>query len=105
MSYWMYALREDGSVIEHKGDSGPISAAHEVDALTNKFTGVVKQQAEPEVGCCMQVGSFYARSYSAQDWWMTTPVTEIVSRIALPDSSLVVIFKTKNSTYKWRYHG
>ena len=102
MAYWMYALREDGSVINHKGDSGPMSIAHQVDLENNKFTGFVKERAEPEVGCCMQVGSHYSRSYEAQDWWMTTPVTEIVSRDVEEDGTVTVVFKTKNSTYKWR---
>lgn len=101
MAYWMYALNPDGSVNSYKGDSGPMSNAHRVSE-DGKTLESVKHQAEPEVGHCMQVGSPYSRSYSGRDWWMTTPVTEIVSRIVLPDSSVQVIFKTKNSTYKWR---
>ena len=100
MAYWMYALLDDGSVNENKGDSGPISVAHQVK--NDKLTGFTKQHAEPELGCCMQVGSPYARSYSAQDWWMTTPVTEIVSRTVDNDGTITVVFKTKNSTYEWR---
>jgi hypothetical protein len=103
MAYWMYALQEDGSYIEGKGDSGPMSVALQTDLTTNKFTGFVKYNAEPEVGCCMKVGSPYSRSYSSQDWWMTTPVTEIVSREELEDGTVIVVFKTKNSTYKWSH--
>jgi len=100
MTYWMYALNEDGGVIGSKGDSGPMSNALQVDPLTKKLTGFTKSNSEPELGCCMQVGSYYSRSYSRQDWWMTTPVTEIVSRIE-SEGKIEVVFKTRNSTYKW----
>jgi hypothetical protein len=100
MAYWMYALRENGSYIEGKGDAGPMSAAHKVSKDGKSFVGV-KYNAEPEVGCCMQVGTPFARSFSSQDWWMTTPVTEIVSRDVAEDGTVTVVFKTKNSTYKW----
>jgi hypothetical protein len=102
MAYWMYALREDGSYVEGKGDAGPLSAAHKVSEDGKELVGV-KYNAEPEVGCCMQVGSPYARSFSSRDWWMTTPVTEIVSREEEEDGTVTVVFKTKNSTYKWSH--
>jgi hypothetical protein len=51
----------------------------------------------------MQVGTPYARSFSSRDWWMTTPVTEIVSREEEQDGTVTVVFKTKNSTYKWSH--
>jgi hypothetical protein len=102
MAYWMYALNPDGSYIEHKGDSGPMSAAHKVSEDGVSLVGV-KYNAEPEVGCCMQVGTPYARSFSSRDWWMTTPVTEIVSREEEQYGTVIVVFKTKNSTYKWSH--
>jgi hypothetical protein len=101
MAYWMYAIDSAGNTIELKGDSGGMSTAHKVSQDGRRFEER-KDYAEPEVGYCMQVGSHYARSYSAQDWWMTTPVTEIVSRSVLEDGRTEVVFKTKNSTYKWR---
>jgi hypothetical protein len=101
MSYWMYAIDELGRVIELKGDSGTMSIALKVSEDGRSFIDQ-KDHAEPEVGHCMQVGSHYARSYSAQDWWMTTPVTEIVSKSKLKDGRTEVVFKTKNSTYLWR---
>lgn len=50
----------------------------------------------PTVGCSMRVGSITARSYSDRDWWMTTPVLEI-----LEETKDRVKFRTKNSTYIW----
>jgi len=46
------------------------------------------------IGCAVKCGSFYARSYEAQDWWMTTPVTEFVKH-----GEDFVEFKTGNSYY------
>ena len=33
---------------------------------------------QPIVGCALLVGSITARSYSDQDYWLTTPITEII---------------------------
>ena len=51
----------------------------------------------PIVGCHMLVGSITARSYSNRDYWVTTPVLEI-----LEETEDKVKFKTKNSIYEWR---
>jgi len=59
------------------------------------FNSVVSNR--PTVGCSMLVGSVTARSYSEQDYWLTTPVTEI-----LEESEDYVKFKTGNSIYEWR---
>ena len=51
----------------------------------------------PTMGCSMLVGSVTARSYSNQDYWLTTEVSEI-----LEDTEDMVRFKTVNgSTYEW----
>lgn len=50
----------------------------------------------PMVGCSMLVGSTTARSYSAQDYWLTTVVTEI-----LEEREDYVKFRTLNSIYEW----
>ena len=50
---------------------------------------------KPTIGCSMLVGSVTARSYSNQDWWMTTPVTKI-----LEETDKYILFETENSTYK-----
>lgn len=115
MSYWMYAVDSNGKTIEYKGDSGPLSAAIEVmDRTVAEEQGlkyretrnpdrvaVYHYNSKPRIGCMMQVGSPYARSYSAQDYWTTTPVTEIIEERQDPDGTEHVIFKTQNSTYHW----
>lgn len=78
-------------VHDHAGDNGGLSQA--IDSEGN----VVGDR--PTIGCCMKVGSLYARTYSTQDWWMTTPVTSIIV-----SSDDYVVFKTKSgSTYEWSY--
>jgi len=50
---------------------------------------------EPIVGCSLLVGSITARSYSNQDYWLTTEITEILEK-----TDKYVKFKTLNSIYK-----
>ncbi len=50
----------------------------------------------PTIGCSMMVGSVTARTYSDTDYWLTTPVTEI-----LEEREDYVRFKTGNSEYEW----
>jgi len=50
---------------------------------------------EPIVGCALLVGSVTARSYSDQDYWLTTPITEIVE-----ETNEHILFNTGNSKYK-----
>lgn len=68
-----------------------------VDAIAWNEDGTYKEIAghEPIVGCSLMVGSITARSYSNQDYWLTTPVTKIVKK-----TKKYVIFETENSTYK-----
>ena len=68
-----------------------------VDAIKWSDDGKIKEIIghEPIVGCSLMVGSVNARSYSDQDYWLTTEVTEIVEK-----TEDYIIFKTKNSTYK-----
>jgi hypothetical protein len=63
------------------------------------FTDVAfEHNARPRVGVAMRVGSVYARTYSAQDWWQTTVIQEIVS-----ESENEVVFRTRSgSTYTWK---
>jgi len=49
---------------------------------------------EPMIGCCLKVGTATAGMFSSRDWWMTTPITEIIS-----ETDKEIRFKTKNSTY------
>jgi hypothetical protein len=48
----------------------------------------------------MLVGSMNARSYSGQDYWLTTPITKILEEINSDDVHYVR-FKTGNSEYEW----
>ena len=50
---------------------------------------------KPMVGCCLKVGTVTAGTYSSRDWWMTTPITEIIS-----ETEDEIKFKTKNSVYR-----
>lgn len=54
----------------------------------------------PTVGCSMLVGSVTARTYSDQDYWLTTPVVEILEEIN-NDAVHYVRFRTENSEYEW----
>jgi hypothetical protein len=54
----------------------------------------------PTLGCSMLVGSMSARSYSVQDYWLTTTITEILEEINSDDVHYVR-FKTGNSEYEW----
>ena len=60
-----------------------------IDPITAEIVG-----HEPTVGCCLKVGTMTAGTYSTRDWWMTTPITEIIS-----EDNKQIRFKTKNSTY------
>lgn len=56
------------------GDSG--SMLHPVDWQTHKTVG---ETGEIIVGFSVKCGSVYARTMQNQDWWLTTPVKEILS--------------------------
>jgi hypothetical protein len=99
MPYSLYRTR-DGA-----GDSGPMSDAvtpvwDENGKLVDK---IIEHTARPKVGAAMVVGSPYARTYSAQDWWMTTPITEILEERISKDGTEYVRFKTGNSEYEWKH--
>ena len=97
-----YSLRRtrDGA-----GDSGLMSDAvtpiwDDNGKLVDK---IIEHCARPQVGAVMVVGSPFARSYSAQDYWQTTPITEILEERTEDDGSEYVRFKTGNSEYEWRH--
>ena len=89
------------------GDSGPMSDAFfpvydEQDP--EKIVDVTTEHnSEPKIGAAMRVGTPFARSYSAQDWWQTTLITEILEERTDPEDPnfLYVRFKTGNSEYEW----
>jgi hypothetical protein len=78
---------------DNKGDEGACSQAirWNDDGSFNEVVG-----NRPIIGCSMLVGSVAARSYSKQDYWLTTEVTEI-----LEEKEDYAKFKTKNSIYEW----
>ena len=84
-------------VSDHAGDMGGSSRSikWKEDGSFDEVTG-----EEPTVDESMQVGSVTARSYSEQDYWLTTPVTKILETIKNDDVHYVR-FKTGNSEYEW----
>ncbi len=79
------------------GDQGSCSQAIQWYVRGPKKGQVKKIVSDrPTVGCSMLVGSATARSFSTQDYWLTTLVTEI-----LEDRGDYVRFRTGNSEYEW----
>jgi hypothetical protein len=80
-----------------KGDQGARS-----EAIKWNEDGTFKEviDSKPTIGCSMLVGSVTARSYSKQDYWLTTEVTEILEEIK-NDDTFYIRFKTRNSEYEW----
>ena len=56
----------------------------------------------PLIGHGIRVGSPYGRTYAAQDYWQTTPITEIIEESINDEGYWTVRFKTNNSTYIWK---
>lgn len=76
-----------------------------VEAISWNEDGTFKEVADhkPVVGCSLLVGSVTARSYSSQDYWLTTKVTEILEEVIDSDGHIEKIrFKTENSVYELR---
>ena len=86
-------LKEDNGGLIFK-DGGSCS-----EAIKWNEDGSMKEviSHRPTVGCSMLVGSVTARSYSEQDYWLTTEVVEIFD-----ETEEEVRFRTKNSIYVWR---
>ena len=96
-----YSLRRtrDGA-----GDSGLMSLAQipTFDQGTGKIVDVEQiHNARPQVGASMRVGTPFARTFEAQDWWQTTLITEILEERKEEDGREYVRFKTGNSEYEW----
>ena len=85
----MYNLRRES---DGAGDSGEMSLALWFEDEEVHFA----HGARPVVGVAMRVGSIGTRSYSYQDWWQTSLITEI-----LEESENYVRFRTGNSIYEW----
>ena len=75
------------------GDSGGMSMTLWVE--DDKVR--TENDARPQVGKVIRVGSVYARSHQHQDWWQTSEIKEI-----LEESQDSVKFLTNSgSTYVW----
>jgi len=95
-----YSLRRTR---DNAGDSGQMSLALVPVYDEGKIVDVKEEEPGiPRVGVAMRVGSHYGRSYSAQDWWQTTIITEILSDTTDEDIRTIQ-FKTGNSEYEWRH--
>lgn len=94
-----YSLRRtrDGA-----GDSGPSMIINRYNPETKEYE--FERGVEPRVGWAVQVGALGSRSYSYQDYWQTTPVTEILEaemRTNEHGEYHYIRFKTGNSEYEW----
>lgn len=80
---------------ERDGEGYHGSCVDAYEVVDGKLGNIVGH--EPIVGCCLKVGTMTAGMFSTRDWWMTTPITEIIS-----ETEDEVRFKTGNSTYTFR---
>ncbi len=94
MAYSLYRTRDEA------GDSGNMSMALWKDPVSGEIES--EHNAVPRVGVVMRVGSSYARSYSGQDYWQTTYISEILEDRNEEDGTHYIRFKTGNSEYEWR---
>lgn len=94
----IYKIHSDGTE-EFKERGGRVEAiAWNEDRTFKEVVG-----STPVVGCSMLVGSVTARTFAAQDYWLTTPVTEILEEEKDENGNFVrVKFKTENSVYEIR---
>ena len=82
------------------GDSGPMFVSLEFIEGDKGWRAQPKgDPGEIHVGCVVKCGSITGRSYSAQDWWQTSEVMEILE-VNDEGDRRTVLFKTRNSTYK-----
>ena len=81
-----YALRRGDCAV---GDEGTVLVS--LDPQTGEMIG---ENGDVIIGCGIQCGSAYARSYQSQDWWMTSIVKEILE---VHDGYAVI--QTKNNKY------
>lgn len=95
----LFKMHEDGTR-EYKDAGKRIQAIAWNEDRT--FKEVVSN--EPTVGCSLLIGSITARSYSDNDYWLTTPITEILEEERDEDDDVIAIrFKTENSEYLLQY--
>ena len=80
-----------------RGDSGPMC-----EILDAESYQPIPGEDYPKVGCGIRVGSPYGRTYSIQDWWQTSPITEIIEETINDEGYWTVRFKTRSSIYTWK---
>lgn len=76
------------------GDAGPVLICYKIEngqMVDRQENGVLK------VGYNVECGSITARTYSAQDYWLTTEITEFID--VDPEGNSCT-FKTGNSVYE-----
>ena len=90
------------SIILRRISDGAGDQGARVEAISWNEDGTFKavEGSRPIIGCSMLVGSVSARSYSSQDYWLTTPVTEIMEEKFDGEKLEYVKFKTGNSVYE-----
>ena len=89
----MASLRRLG---DGEGYSGSSVQAIKYDPEGKKNPEVVGY--EPMVGCCLKVGTVSAGMFTTRDWWMTTPIVEILEK-----TEDMVKFKTRSgSIYEFK---
>lgn len=95
---WKLTRERDGA-----GDSGPLIEQYRINPETNKIEQRVPMDiGDVLVGWAVRVGSPYARSFQSQDYWTTTPITEILERGKRDVGEHTyhwIKFKTGNSVY------
>jgi hypothetical protein len=84
-------------ISDGKGDQGS-----RIEAIKWHKDGTLEHiGTKPMIGYSLLVGSVTARSYSDKDYWLTTPITEILEE--KQHGGLYMKFKTGNSIYEVWY--
>lgn len=85
-------------VSDGEGYSGSLveSIAWNEDGSFKEVTG-----SKPTVGESLKVGTVTAGMFTNRDFWLTTPITEIIKEEKNEEGKLTyVMFKTENSVYE-----
>jgi len=84
-------------------EDGEGFSGNRVESIAWKEDGSFKEVtgSKPTVGESFLVGTVTAGTYSSRDYWLTTPVTEIIKEEKNEEGKLeYVMFKTENSVYE-----
>lgn len=94
MTYSLYRRRDNA------GDCGSMSDAYHWPNGQENGAEVI-HDSKPFVGSILRVGTPFSRSFSDQDWWQTSMITEIIEEWIDATNAECVRFKTTNSEYMW----